>query len=139
MDNKYTIFAFVALLLGASFYGGTKYGQSVNTASLINSASQRGNLVRNAGTASARSGGMRGVNGGLISGEVLSKDDTSIVVKLRDGGSKIIFISKSTSVAKSDAGTISDIAVGKQISVSGSSNSDGSVTAESIQIRNIIK
>jgi hypothetical protein len=135
MGNKYKIIIISVLLLGVSFYGGKQYGQSVNTASLTNATSQRSNFVRNTNGASARVGAMRGANGGFTTGEVISKDDTSIVVKLKDGGSKIIFVSNSTSVAKTESGTLADVSVGKQVSVTGSSNSDGSVTAESIQIR----
>ena len=72
---------------------------------------------------------------GVISGEILSKDAQSITVKLRDGGSKIIFISDKTTVSKSVDGTKDDLIVGKQITVNGASNPDGSVNAESLQIR----
>lgn len=124
------VLAVVTLLIG--FYGGLKYGQS-----------QRGNFTRqqmgqrfpgadgltNRGNRNAPAGG------GFVNGEILSQDDKSITVKLRDGGSKIIFFSDSTGISKTADGAPTDLAVGKEITATGSANSDGSITAQSIQIR----
>jgi hypothetical protein len=80
-------------------------------------------------------GSRGGIGGGFISGEVVSKDDTTITLKLKDGGSKIVFLSGSTEIMKSTQGTAQDISVGTQVSANGTSNSDGSVTAQMVQIR----
>ena len=122
----------VVIIIGAgSFYGGMKYGQQNRFAS----ASQ-GNFRGVAGSfGGARRGGAGGTGGDAASGEIISKDDKSITVKLRDGGSKIIFIADSTQVMKSTAGTVSDLAIGDQVMSFGTANADGSVTAKSIQIR----
>lgn len=141
--NKATpsiVAALVALAVG--FYGGMQYGQSV---------APQANPQQQAGAPSDRfPGGMgrrggAGQNGGFTGGEVIAKDGTSIIVKLRDprqststdaqGGSKIVFVSSSTAVMKSVEGSLSDVAVGEQVTVSGSANPDGSITAQSIQIR----
>ncbi len=110
------------VLIALAFYGGVKYSQSTIP-------------VRGAGTFSQN--GVRGqrAGGGIVNGEVLSKDTSGVTIKMRDGGSKIIFISESTSVMKSVIGSQADIVVGKQINVMGTANPDGSVTAQNIQIR----
>lgn len=79
----------------------------------------------------SRNGGM----GGMVTGSVIAKDDQSITVKLFDGGSKIVFVGASTQVMKSVQGDISDVSVGQSVSVTGSQNQDGSVTARSLDIR----
>ncbi|MEI6552974.1 MAG: hypothetical protein WCO09_00215, partial [bacterium] len=66
-----------------------------------------------------------------------NKDATSITVKLRDGGSKIIFVASSTVVQKTSAGSINDIVVGSQISANGPTNADGSINAATISSRPI--
>lgn len=81
-------------------------------------------------------GGVRGGNvGGLTAGQVIVKDATSVTVKMRDGSSKIVLTSGSTQVLKSDSGTLSDVVVGQEVTITGSANPDGSLTAQSIQIR----
>lgn len=136
--NKKTISIFIAVAVvvgAASFYGGMKYGQnSAQTAA----ASQRARMVgqfRSAGDSlgGRRNGGLP--NGDFINGEIISQDDKSLTVKLRDGGSKIVFLSSTTSIDKTVAGTASDLAVGKTVIINGTANSDGSLTATSVQIR----
>ena len=77
-----------------------------------------------------------GLNGNSpINGEIISMDDKSVTIKLTDGGSKIVFFSDATTVGKVTDGTIADLSVGTQVMANGTSNSDGSITAKSIQIR----
>jgi len=121
----------VVIIVGAgSFYGGMQYGKQIRTAAFAAQGNFRG--MGGAGAAGARRGGMAGDN---ASGEIISKDEKSITIKLRDGGSKIIFVSESTQVMKSVSGAFSDLAVGMQVTSFGTANADGSVTARSIQLR----
>ncbi len=122
-----TILAFAAVIGVGSFYGGMKYGEQRGLAT----ASQGGNF-RATGMGGGRRGGM---NGDVVSGEIILKDNMSVTVKLRDGGSKIIFVSDTTQVMKSMLGAFSDLAVGNQIMSFGTANTDGSIMAKSIQIR----
>ena len=122
----------------AAFYGGMKYQGQGNPLDALKNMSQdeRRQLFQQTGGGSGGNGnrGGRGGNGGAM-GEILSKDDKSITVKLRDGGSKIIFYSDSTQIGKMAKGSKDDLSVGTNVFVNGAANQDGSVNAESIQIR----
>ena len=139
------IVAVAVAIGGGSFYGGMKYAENKNSRGQFSRAGfenpsleerQRRlqELGANAGGARLRQG--LGGQGGFVGGEIISKDEKSITVKLQDGGSRIIFLSDSTQVSKSTQGSLNDLAVGTQISANGSQNSDGSITAQTIQIRN---
>ena len=132
MKNKQTIiFIIIAILVAVgSFYGGMLYQQ--NTA---NAASQQRRQAF-AGSGLNRNG--RAGNGNdFVSGTIIAKDDKSITVKLSNDGSKIVFLSDKTQIAKSDPGTVSDLEIGKMVTVSGTANTDGSDTALNIQIRQL--
>lgn len=134
MNKQITIFTIIVIAAtGLSFYGGMKYNQTQSDAERTANRAQFGGGGN--GTRGLRGGA---VGGGFISGEVIAKDDASITVKLRDGGSKIIFLSGSAEVMKSSQGGVQDIIIGAQINANGTANSDGSVTAQTIQIRPLI-
>lgn len=140
MKNQNIIIAIAVVLIAASFYGGMQYGKSSVASS--NSATRAG-FNGQFGQGGGQRNGAVGANGarnmrnggGLINGEVISKDDTGMTVKLNDGSSKIIFIASSTSVGKFVEGVKNDLTVGENVMVTGTANSDGSVVAQSIQIR----
>lgn len=114
-----------------AFYGGMRYAQNQVLADRQQRMQQFG------GVGNGFRNGAQGnrTAGGFVSGEILSKDDKSITIKMRDGGSKIIFYSSTTEIGKFVAGAASDLAIGKTVSVNGTANSDGSVTAQSVQVR----
>lgn len=142
MDKKMVSGVLITLVVAgtAGFFGGMKYQQSKITSSFrtgnFAGTQGRGGMFQQGmqGAAGARAG-RQAAGGQFISGQVLSKDDKSITVKVGDTGSKIIFYSGTTSIGKITSGTMDDITVGKQLMVSGTTNSDGSITAQNIQIR----
>ncbi|MDP2708714.1 MAG: hypothetical protein Q8O93_01505 [bacterium] len=136
-----TIIGFIIALLvvgAGSFYGGMLYGKGKGGAQ--NSAfGQRQSFGANGTGGALRirngSGGNLAAGGGFVNGDIIAKDDKSITVKLPDGGSKIVFLSDSVQVMKSVSGALADLAVGENVTVSGGANADGSITAQTIQLR----
>lgn len=73
--------------------------------------------------------------GGMVTGEIISGDGTSVTVKQQDGNTKIVYFTNSTMISKSVTGTSSDLTTGTNVFANGTSNSDGSIAAQSIEIR----
>ncbi|MDP2630825.1 MAG: hypothetical protein Q8P56_05475 [Candidatus Uhrbacteria bacterium] len=132
-----SVLAVAVIAGGGSFWGGMQYAESKGVKG-VGGANGQGvqRSVQFSGQNGAGGRGMRqGAAGGFVSGDILSKDDASITVKLPDGGSKIIFFSDATEVGKFVTGTKNDLEIGKTVTVTGKTNTDGSVTAQSIQMR----
>lgn len=133
--NKTIYASLVAVMVvgGIAFYSGMKYGQSQipvrGQGALVNGQ------FRNIDNLTGRTNRVGAEGANFITGEIINRDDKSITVKMRDGGSKIIFLSNSTVTSKTTDATSTDLEVGKQITGTGSTNSDGSLTAQMIQIR----
>lgn len=142
MKKILPIIVVVLLVGGGAFYGGMKYGESKSSQGLVRGGFQDFNNLSSEERQQRlqQMGGnvgnfQRNRGNGFISGEILSKDDQSVTVKLQDGGSKIIFYSDSTEVSKFTSGSSGDLEIGKTIIANGTANSDGSITAQSIQLR----
>lgn len=121
----------VVVVGGGAFYSGMKYGQSKNAnfAGLQRTLNQSTLGQRNGGKIGPQSGGS------FISGDIISRNENSITIKLKDGGSKIIFYSDSTEISKSVEGNADDFVVNESVVATGNANQDGSIVANSIQIR----
>jgi hypothetical protein len=127
----------VAILAGGGgYYAGTK---SVSSVAVTNNKQFGG-----AGGQGGRTNRFAGA--GAAFGSIVAKDANSITVQLMGGpnasstngsatGSKIVLYSGSTEIGKTVAGTGSDLTVGESVVVNGTPNSDGSITAQMIQIR----
>jgi hypothetical protein len=89
-----------------------------------------GNGMQGGATRTDRNGA-----GNLISGEVIGKDTAGITMRLQNGSTQIILVGSSTQILKSTPGSLDDLDQGSTATVSGTKNSDGSVAAQSIQIR----
>ena len=137
----------IALIIigGGTFYGGMKYTENKYPEKAFSGSvpqnfspeerqqkiQQMG--VRGMGLGSGKIGSQ--TDSGFATGEIISKDDQSVTIKFRDGGSKIIFYSDNTEVSKFVSGTSKDFEVGKSVVINGKTNQDGSITAELIQLR----
>lgn len=128
MNKTLAIVFAIAIITSGSFFGGMKYEQSKS------SIKRQGiGNVQARGTGQRASG--RGTGGQFITGDILRKDDTGITISVLEGGSKLIFLSASSTISKISNGTVNDLIVGSRVIVGGTMNNDGSVTAQSIQLR----
>ncbi len=121
--------------LAVGFFGGTAY-QSTQKPNFQNlTQEQRQQMFgqfRNGAGGGGRNGGAAGT---FANGQILNKDEKSITVKMRDGSTKLIFLAPSTEINKPAPIKATDLNVNDQVSVSGTANSDGSLTASTIQVR----
>lgn len=143
MNNKIITAALVIVFAAGGFYGGTVYEKNnLTSQGLLRNGNNMhgGNFGGGQGNQSGwqrqgmRNGSPNG-GGGFAAGQIISQDDKSITIKTPDGSSKIIFISDTTPVGKTTSGSFSDLSSGQQVMVSGTANSDGSITAQNVQIR----
>ena len=130
MNKTNKIISGIVILLvvgGGAFYFGMNYGKSQAAAT---ATAARAGFAGRTGRTSAS-------GAGFTTGTIISKDSSSITLQLpaNTGGSKIIFYSNATQIGEMTSGTPKDLTTGTTVSVTGTTNSDGSVTANSIQIR----
>lgn len=131
MKNKMLIGFIVTLAVVGTgfFYGGMQYGKSQAASAVSQVRQQRGGGQGGQFNRAVRAGA------NFINGDIIAADNTSITVQDQNGGSKIIFLSGSTQISKFAAGSVSDLTVGQAVSANGTTNSDGSITAQMIQLR----
>jgi hypothetical protein len=123
--NKNILIGIVIVVVAVASYSlGASRSVKSDTTSAQNPGRQRG------------IGMNRGGGDAFVNGDVLSHDDMSVTIKLKDGGSKIVFISaSSTKIMKTTQGSLVDLSEGSKVTINGTTNTDGSVTANSIQLR----
>lgn len=135
--NKNIIITIVLLIVvgAGAFYGGMQYQkmQLVNGSSgqLAGKGNGQGGLGR-------RFGGQNGQNGSAVRGQITSVDTNSVTVQMRDGSSKIVLFSNTTNISKAATGSATDLTKGVQVMAVGTNNSDGSVTAQFIQLNPVM-
>jgi len=138
--NNMTTTIIVAVIVAAlAFFAGMQYQKSQVGSSAASQSGQGGqggtfNGQRGGG---GRAGG-RGFGGATV-GQILSVDANSITIKLRDGSSKIINLDSSTTISKTDTASQSDLKTGEMVAAFGMSNSDGSITAQNVQLNPMIR
>jgi ribosomal protein S17 len=136
--NKYLILIIgIVLAGGLGFYGGTMYQKSVTPQNNFGGANN--GVGRNRAIGVGGNQGRFGAQGFRpITGQVISQDSKSITVKLNDGTSRIVLLSTTTAYNKAVQASVSDVKVGDTVRVMGTANSDGSITAQDIQLNPIL-
>jgi len=139
MKNKKIIGSVIAIIVAVGvFYGGYAYGKAHTGQAAAGRFGGAGQFARGGAqnqVFAGRAGGAQGGPGGITAGTILSKDDTSVTVSLQGGGSKIVFTGASTTVSEMTQGSLSDLATGTPVFITGTPNPDGSLTAQMIQVR----
>lgn len=143
LKNTAVVAAITGLVgAGAGFAGGITYQQS-RRGSFLPGQFAGQNTNRTGGQFGNRSGNgsVNGPSGAgnragfrPVAGEIIQSDDTSITVKLADGSSKIVLLTDQTQINQAQTASRSALSVGVKVSVFGSANTDGSVTAQAVQL-----
>lgn len=127
-QNNLIVTILLVVIVGAgSFFAGTKYQQS------------NGRQFPDGQFGGRMMGGQPGNQGNRmnfrpVNGEIIASDDKSITVKAQDGSSKIVLISESTEINTASIVSRDALKVGEKVAVFGTSNPDGSLTAQNIQL-----
>ena len=132
-NSKIVVFLLLVVVGAGAFFAGMKYQQSKQQTFTRQFNGQQGGRTGQ-GQFSGNRQGFRPVNG-----EIIGTDDKSITVKLQDGSSKIVLVSDKTTINKASQGTKADLKSGEKVAVFGQENSDGSVTAQSIQLNPVLR
>lgn len=136
---KLSTAVFGAVLIAVAF---TAVGYFVSRTFVASAAPGRAMMFQGGGNGGA--GGQQGnrmrVSGGaagmgFINGTLVKKDESSFSVKQRDGSMKLVLITSSTKASKMTDASLKDFNLDQQVMITGTANSDGSVTAQTVQIR----
>ncbi len=111
-----------------AFYGGIQYQLSKQPVGR-NFMGQQG-----AGRTGTGAGARRIGNGQPVSGEIISMDADSLTVKMVDGSSRIVLLNDKTIFNKTASVEKTELKVGEKVGVFGTSNTDGSVSAQNVQL-----
>lgn len=137
--NNTTQTIIISLLVGAVGFGGGYFlsGQKNPTGSNLTPAGNNQNRFTGIpGGENNLPGTQRNrMNAGGTFGEILKSDPQSLTIKLPTGGSQIIFYSDSTKLSKSIDATKDELQVGKTVQINGTPSTDGTLAAQSIQLR----
>ena len=136
-NNIITMIIVAVVIAAIGFFGGMQYEKGkVATTARGQFAAGGDNARFGSGSGAGGPGGRFGGRGGAGAtvGQIVSSDANSITVKLADGSSKIVNISGSTKISKSETATMSELTTGLQVAAFGTPNSDGSITAMTVQL-----
>ncbi len=147
MNKTLTIVLLVALVVlvaAGSFYGGMVYGKrqaaSTFTAGFppgggaLPIAGQNGDFqaLRGQGQGNRFQGGA--VPAGMTFGQIEGIEGNLLTITDRDGNSVKVQVADTTLIEKNASVSVSDLAVGDAVIISGNPNDDGSIAARSVQV-----
>lgn len=116
----------IIIFAAAGFYGGIVYHKGQNAGG----GQGFGGRFGGGGRANFQAGPRP------VAGQIISQNNNSVTIKLADGSSKIINLTDQTAVNKTTTGSVSDLKSGERITALGTTNSDGSITAQTVLIGN---
>ncbi len=123
----------IAIVVGAAgFFGGMQY-QKMQRPSFAGASGAAGGFGRQGGFGGGPGRFGNGANRPVM-GQIVSVDSNGITVKMQDGSTKIVVLSSSTMINKTADASRSDLTAGTTVAVFGTTNSDGSVTAQNVAI-----
>lgn len=131
-QNMIVVILLVTVATGAGgFFAGTKYQENKRGQffTQMGNGQRPGNIMNNVAGKNGGRGGFR-----PVAGEIVKNDAASITVKLTDGSSKIILLTAETQINKAEVITKEDLTAGTSVAVFGTETTDGSLTAQTIQV-----
>ena len=134
----------VLAIAGASFYGGTVYGESQAADSVTAAPAgfpagaipfdgQPGDFQGRRAQGQGEAGGFA-APAGMTFGEIESIDGNTLTLTTQAGGAMTVLVTDTTLIEKNASVAVSDLVAGDTVIVSGSDNDDGSITARSVQV-----
>jgi hypothetical protein len=130
----------LAVVCVGSFLGGMMYGKNqpdaarVTVATTVNGSGQGAMPPGGQGGPGTGQGGQG--RGGMLSGQVESIADGVMTIADSKGKQTQVKVTDTTLIQKQASVPLSNLQTGESVLVSGSQNSDGSITARSVQVVN---
>ena len=136
MNKNIWIPIVVAVVFAAGgFFAGMKYQQSKAPAAFSLQSFQNMTPQQRQQFAQQFRGGRGGNFGGLVNGQIIAKTDSNMTIKDQSGNTHIVILAPSTQTRKAVDASSTDLTAGESVTVTGQANSDGSITAQTVQIR----
>ncbi|MBI3887854.1 hypothetical protein HY310_02190 [Candidatus Microgenomates bacterium] len=125
MKNQQIVTVLVlAIVAGAvGFFGGMQYQKSQTPVPVLNQFRRNGGGL-----------GQNNTNNAVVRGEITAADDNSVTIKINDGSSKIVLLAPTTTITEATTAAKTELSTGKQVTIFGVTNTDGSVTAQNVQL-----
>ena len=125
--QQLVIVAVGAVIIAAlAFYGGMQYQKSQGRQAFAGGFAGASRQFGGAANSATR--------GRPVVGSIVNQDASSFTVKLADGSTKIVLIDDKTIFDKTSTVPQSEVKTGENVGVFGITNTDGSITAQNVQL-----